>query len=111
MPSDKDTDSPTAQDEALHKALQRSREREVELQRRLALMERSAALSTDDSPLNREYLKNVLVKYLETNDFERFVPVFARILQLEPAEVDKVRRKRQARASWLGAAHSWFGGS
>jgi hypothetical protein len=50
---------------------------------------------------NLEYLKNVMVRYMETGEHEALFPVIATILQFSPAEVERVK-KRRTRGGVLG---------
>jgi len=54
---------------------------------------------------NLDYLKNVIVKYMETNEHESLLPVIATILHLSPDEVRRVKTARSSR----GGASSLFG--
>ena len=42
----------------------------------------------------RLYLRNVLQKYMETEDHETLFPVVATCLRLTPGEVDAIRERR-----------------
>jgi len=51
---------------------------------------------------NPEYLKNVIVKYLEFDDQqEKLLPVISTLLQLTPVEVRRLDEKRKARNASL----------
>jgi hypothetical protein len=56
------------------------------------------------SPLNMEYIRNVVVKYIETLDHHGLVPVIATVLQLE----DPVRSRVLAAALKRPASNSSF---
>jgi hypothetical protein len=75
------------------------RERESALQRQLAeqsrMAQRSQELSKQDS---YEYLKNVLIKYIETGD-ESLINVLTTLLKLSPEEANTVRQKRNSHKS------------
>ena len=45
------------------------------------------------------YLKNVIVKYMETEEHERLLPVLTMLLQITPDEVSKVEEARRKRKS------------
>ncbi|KAF9174945.1 hypothetical protein BGX21_000034 [Mortierella sp. AD011] len=52
--------------------------------------------------LSVDYLKNIVLKYLETSDREPLLPVLTTVLQLSPAEVASLRKKTiQSSASSL----------
>lgn len=99
---------------------------EIRSLRRTAERERMGADVTE-----MEYLKTVIVKLLETGEFEALLPVVATLLKLDPEEVSRVRGAYEAAAkasvplpgaalavdsllgntkSWLGVSGSWFGG-
>ncbi|KAF9344689.1 hypothetical protein BGX26_004027 [Mortierella sp. AD094] len=61
--------------------------------------------------LSVDYLKNIVLKYLETSDREPLLPVLTTVLQLSPAEVASLRKKTiQSSASSL-VLGGLFGGS
>uniref|UniRef100_K3WBM7 GRIP domain-containing protein n=1 Tax=Globisporangium ultimum (strain ATCC 200006 / CBS 805.95 / DAOM BR144) TaxID=431595 RepID=K3WBM7_GLOUD len=66
--------------------------------------------------VNVEYLKNVVIKYIESSNAtekERLIPVIATVLQFSPQEVRKVSQKLQdeaASSGLLGGVFSLFGG-
>jgi len=41
---------------------------------------------------NLEYLKNIIVKYMETNDIEGLLPVISTILQFSPDELQRIEQ-------------------
>jgi hypothetical protein len=47
--------------------------------------------------LHHRYLKNILVKYMETGDHESLFPVLCTILQLSPEEQLHIKQKRQGK--------------
>eukprot|EP00002_Diphylleia_rotans_P011616 TRINITY_DN2290_c0_g2_i2.p1 TRINITY_DN2290_c0_g2~~TRINITY_DN2290_c0_g2_i2.p1 ORF type:complete len:1694 (+),score=387.62 TRINITY_DN2290_c0_g2_i2:103-5082(+) len=57
----------------------------------------------EDVPL--EYLKNIIIKYLQTDDIESLLPVISTLLQFSPDEVQRIRTLRPARPS---ASLSYF---
>ncbi|KAF9951545.1 hypothetical protein BGZ72_006965 [Mortierella alpina] len=60
--------------------------------------------------LSVDYLKNIVLKYLETTDREPLLPVLTTVLQLSPAEVASLRKKNQASASSLVLGGLFGGG-
>jgi hypothetical protein len=48
------------------------------------------------------YLKNVLVRFLESPSDETLVPVLCRLLELSPSEVDRIESKRRSSYRYLG---------
>ncbi|KAF9953526.1 hypothetical protein BGZ65_004620, partial [Modicella reniformis] len=62
--------------------------------------------------LNVDYLKNIVLKYLETSDREPLLPVLTTVLQLSPAEVASLRKKTiQTSASSMVLGGLFGGGS
>ena len=58
------------------------------------------------------YLRNVILRYMETEDHEGLFPVVAMCLRLEPAEVESVRERRHRREAGhqrAGALRFLFG--
>lgn len=47
--------------------------------------------------VNVEYLKNIIVKYMETDEHERLIPVIAMLLKITPDEVKRINEMRRAR--------------
>ena len=45
---------------------------------------------------NLEYLKNIVLKYMETQEHDKLLPVLTTILQFSPEEVAKVQEARTA---------------
>jgi len=45
------------------------------------------------SSIDVEYLKNVMVKYIEIQDHEQMLPVISRILQFTPEELKNLQLK------------------
>ncbi|KAF9208659.1 hypothetical protein BGZ49_008037 [Haplosporangium sp. Z 27] len=61
--------------------------------------------------LSVDYLKNIVLKYLETSDREPLLPVLTTVLQLSPAEVASLRKKTvQTSASSLVLGGLFGGG-
>ncbi|KAF9939252.1 hypothetical protein BGZ67_009742 [Mortierella alpina] len=60
--------------------------------------------------LSVDYLKNIVLKYLETTDREPLLPVLTTVLQLSPAEVASLRKKNQVSASSLVLGGLFGGG-
>jgi len=52
------------------------------------------AVQTLNQGTNYEYLKNMIIRYLETDDLDTMLPVFAAVLSFTPEEVRKIREKR-----------------
>ncbi|GLD97016.1 hypothetical protein PINS_up005699 [Pythium insidiosum] len=68
--------------------------------------------------LNIEYLKNIVIKYIETqnqSDKDRLIPVIATVLHFSPQEMKKIndaqQRAQEESAGILGGVFSLFGGS
>jgi len=75
-----------------------SRSKESSLNTRVLDLERTMKrmeLMSSNS-LNVEYLKNVVVKFMETGD-ETLVPVIGTVLHLTSSEVDAVKKKREGK--------------
>lgn len=45
---------------------------------------------------NLEYLKNIVLKYMETQEHDKLLPVLTTLLQFSPEEVAKVQEARAA---------------
>lgn len=57
-----------------------------------------------------DYLKNIVLKYLETPDKEQLLPVLTTVLQLSPAEVASLKKKT-VQPSVPSVLGGFFGGS
>ena len=68
---------------------------EHELKEQIRELDRSKSRET----VNVEYLKNIVVKYIETDDYDHLMPVLAILLRLTPQEVGHAAQARQARLS------------
>lgn len=66
---------------------------ERELKAQIRELDRSKSRET----VNIEYLKNIVVKYVETDDFEHLMPVLSMLLRLTPEEVAHAEKARQVR--------------
>ncbi|KAI1319295.1 hypothetical protein EDD11_004432 [Mortierella claussenii] len=60
--------------------------------------------------LSVDYLKNIVLKYLETNDREPLLPVLTTVLQLSPAEVALLRKKTIQTSGSSSVLGGFFGG-
>ncbi|KAG0026333.1 hypothetical protein BGZ82_009533 [Podila clonocystis] len=60
--------------------------------------------------LSVDYLKNIVLKYLETPDKEQLLPVLTTVLQLSPAEVASLKKK-SVQPSVPSVLGGFFGGS
>ncbi|KAG0351907.1 hypothetical protein BG005_008600 [Podila minutissima] len=60
--------------------------------------------------LSVDYLKNIVLKYLETPDKEQLLPVLTTVLQLSPAEVASLKKKT-VQPSVPSVLGGFFGGS
>ncbi|KAG0212037.1 hypothetical protein BGX28_006935 [Mortierella sp. GBA30] len=60
--------------------------------------------------LSVDYLKNIVLKYLETTDREPLLPVLTTVLQLSPAEVASLRKKNLTSTSSLVLGGLFGGG-
>jgi len=67
-------------------------EQEKALKESIREMERSKKREN----ANIEYLKNVLVKFLLTDEHEALLPVLSTVLQFSPEETTKIREKLSA---------------
>jgi chromosome segregation ATPase len=75
----------------LHEAQERA------LKEQIRELDRSKTRET----VNVDYLKNVVVKYMETEEHDRLVPVIATLLHLTPEEIARINDARRRR-SWSG---------
>ena len=50
------------------------------------------------------YLKNVIVKFIETDDLESLLPVISTVLHLSPEEVRRIQQKRGGWGKWASSA-------
>jgi uncharacterized small protein (DUF1192 family) len=78
-------------------AAQKSREAEYEA--KISECNRSNFRS-EQVQRNIEYLKNVIIKYMETLDHSALFPVLNTILQFSPEETASINEKRKRLASW-----------
>jgi hypothetical protein len=60
--------------------------------------------------LSVDYLKNIVLKYLETTDKEPLLPVLTTVLQLSPAEVASLRKKSAPPSASSMVLGGFFGG-
>ncbi|KAG0282457.1 hypothetical protein BGZ96_000464 [Linnemannia gamsii] len=60
--------------------------------------------------LSVDYLKNIVLKYLETTDKEQLLPVLTTVLQLSPAEVASLRKKSAPPSASSMVLGGFFGG-
>ncbi|KAF9147765.1 hypothetical protein BG015_010535 [Linnemannia schmuckeri] len=60
--------------------------------------------------LSVDYLKNIVLKYLETTDKEPLLPVLTTVLQLSPAEVASLRKKSVPPSASSMVLGGFFGG-
>lgn len=101
----------------LKSALQQAQEsaREAEEMMRLHNLQ-EAALKREIRELERtkrrdganlEYLKNIVLKYMETQEHDKLMPVLTTLLQFSPEEVAKVQEARTAQQS--GGLWSYVG--
>jgi hypothetical protein len=60
--------------------------------------------------LNVDYLKNVVLKYLEASDREPLLPVLTTVLQLSPTEVASLRKKTAQPSASSMVLGGLFGG-
>ncbi|GJJ77895.1 hypothetical protein EMPS_10254 [Entomortierella parvispora] len=60
--------------------------------------------------LSVDYLKNIVLKYLETSDREQLLPVLTTVLQLSPAEVASLRKKTIQNSTSSLVLGGFFGG-
>ncbi|KAG0306656.1 hypothetical protein BGZ98_001958 [Dissophora globulifera] len=60
--------------------------------------------------LSVDYLKNIVLKYLETSDREPLLPVLTTVLQLSPAEVAMLRKKTIQTSASSMVLGGFFGG-
>ncbi|KAG0276492.1 hypothetical protein BGZ95_007469 [Linnemannia exigua] len=60
--------------------------------------------------LSVDYLKNIVLKYLETTDKEPLLPVLTTVLQLSPAEVASLRKKSAPPSTSSMVLGGFFGG-
>ncbi|KAF9087684.1 hypothetical protein BGX29_000708 [Mortierella sp. GBA35] len=60
--------------------------------------------------LSVDYLKNIVLKYLETSDKEPLLPVLTTVLQLSPAEVASLRKKSAPPSASSMVLGGLFGG-
>lgn len=60
--------------------------------------------------LSVDYLKNIVLKYLETSDREQLLPVLTTVLQLSPAEVASLRKKTVQTSTSSLVLGGFFGG-
>lgn len=61
--------------------------------------------------LSVDYLKNIVLKYLETPDKEQLLPVLTTVLQLSPAEVASLKKKSIQPSVPSMVLGGFFGGS
>ncbi|KAF9585703.1 hypothetical protein BGW38_001150 [Lunasporangiospora selenospora] len=61
--------------------------------------------------LNVDYLKNIVLKYLESTDREQLLPVLTTVLQLSPAEVASLRKRSAPASTSSLVLGGLFGGS
>ncbi|KAJ8905217.1 hypothetical protein NDN08_001726 [Rhodosorus marinus] len=69
--------------------------------------ERTSRLSDN---LQYDYLKNVIIKFIETDDFNALMPVLANVLAMTPEEIEEVKNKREdkmMRSPSLLRSESW----
>mmetsp|Transcript_18712 Transcript_18712/g.75208 ORF Transcript_18712/g.75208 Transcript_18712/m.75208 type:complete len:109 (+) Transcript_18712:1958-2284(+) len=69
--------------------------------------ERTSRLSDN---LQYDYLKNVIIKFIETDDFNALMPVLANVLAMTPEEIEEVKTKREEkmmRSPSLLRTESW----
>jgi hypothetical protein len=52
---------------------------------------------------NLDYLKNIVLKYMLTDEQQSLVPVLATILQFSPDELDMVKKKIATGSAWWGS--------
>lgn len=106
--------TPNEQLETLRNALADS-ERKNELQQQQAYVLKAEIRSLDrdkartlETGTNSEYLKNIFVTFMETDNFDELFPVLNTMLQFSPAEQRQMTAARKARASYLGGASSYL---
>eukprot|EP01052_Picozoa_sp_SAG31_P013891 SAG31_NODE_848_length_11534_cov_8.897463_1_plen_244_part_00 len=107
--------SPAAQLETLRTALAES-ERKNELQAAQAKVLKAEIRELDrhkartlEAGTNSEYLKNIFVTFMETDNFDELFPVLNTILQFSPAEKRRMQKARKARStSYLGSAAAYL---
>jgi hypothetical protein len=60
---------------------------------------------------NLEYLKNVILKFLQSvEEQEQLIPVLGMLLQFSPEEMEKVKQHRASQAAKMPSAPSAFEG-
>ncbi|KAG0056539.1 hypothetical protein BGZ83_004562 [Gryganskiella cystojenkinii] len=59
--------------------------------------------------LSVDYLKNIVLKYLETSDREQLLPVLTTVLQLSPVEVASLRKKTIQTSTTSSVLGGFFG--
>jgi len=81
------------------------RERENGLNQRFSELEREHKRNhqLQGQHSNVEYLKNVIVKYIETEEHENLFPLIATMLQLSPEETQRIKKKRESRRGLFSA--------
>ena len=60
------------------------------------------AVAATQGGINVEYLKNIIIKYMETDEHDRLIPVISTIFGMTPEEVRKVNETRKARIAASG---------
>ena len=83
--------------------LARTVELHEQQERALKAQIRELDRSKSRETVNIEYLKNIVVKYVETDDFEHLMPVLTMLLRLTPAEVAHAEHARQVRTGQAAA--------
>lgn len=49
---------------------------------------------------NIGYLKNIIVKYMETGEHDALLPVISTVLQFTPEEIERINQRRKANSFW-----------
>ncbi len=49
---------------------------------------------------NERYLKNIIVKYMETGEHDALLPVISTVLQFTPEEIERINQRRKANSFW-----------
>jgi len=72
-----------------------------ELQAKLLKDEiRELQRATKRSTADMDYLKNIIVKYMETQEHEKLLPVIASILQFAPEDIKIIQESNSKRSKW-----------
>ena len=93
---------------ALRAEVARLQQQQQQQQQRRAEPAATGAVTSARSDADWLYLRNVILKYMETEDHHSMFPVVATLLHLTASEVTTVARARDERASQR-VSKGWFG--